>query len=88
MDLTNLSERLYTISEQIGGDTSHGQCLGKCAKQASELENDIENFAKMVEEVNAMETWDADTLADFVQQTNKFVVKFSRNVRIKYEENT
>lgn len=88
MDLSNLSERLYAISEQIGENTLHGQCLDKCAKQASALEKDIEDFANMVEEVNAMETWDADTLADFVQQTNKFVVKFSRNVRIKYEENT
>jgi hypothetical protein len=88
MHLANLSDRLYAISEQIGGDTFHGQCLDNCAKQASSLEKDIEDFAKMVEEVNAMETWNADTLADFVQQTNKYIVKFSRNVHIKYEENT
>jgi len=83
----NLSERLYRLSDSIGGGPTSDE-VEACARQASSLEKDIENFAKMVEEINAMETWDADTLADFVQQTNKYIVKFSRNVNIKYEENT
>ena len=85
--MSNLSERLYNLSESIGGGHTADE-IESCARQASALEKDIENFAKMVEEVNAMENWNADTLADFVQQTNKYIVKFSRNVHIKYEENT
>lgn len=81
MRLANLSERLYSISEQMGGGFN-AECVESCAKQASSLELDIENFSKEVEAFASMEEWTVDTLPEFMQRMNLYVQKFSRNVHL------
>lgn len=90
MSSANISDRLYTLSENIGGGTT-AEAVESIARQASALELDIKNFADEVEVFNSMETWNSDTLADFMQRTNLYVHKFSRSVPSIYgtlEENT
>lgn len=87
MRLADISERLYAISEQMGGGFDAG-CIESCARSASALELDIENFAKEVEEFNSMDNWDADTLPELMRRMNLYVERFSRNVpSIKHTEN-
>lgn len=77
----NLSDRLYALSENIGGGFVSDE-VESCAKQASSLELDIENFSKEVEAFASMEEWTVDTLPEFMQRMNLYVQKFSRNVHL------
>lgn len=85
MRLANLSERLYSISEQMGGGFN-AECVESCARQASSLELDIENFSKEVKDFNEVETWNSENLANFVERVNLYVHKFSRNVHLAGEQ--
>lgn len=78
---SNLSERLYEVSDNLGGGHTADE-IDSCARQASSLELDIENFSKEVEAFNSMESWTVDTLPEFMQRMNLYVQKFSRNVHL------
>ena len=79
MSSSNISERLYALSDNLGGGATAEE-VDSIARQASQLELDIKNFADEVEAFNSMETWTSDTLADFMQRTSLYVHKFSRSV--------
>lgn len=64
------------------GGGFHAESVESCAKQASSLELDIENFSKEVEAFASMESWDVETLPEFMQRMNLYVQKFSRNVHL------
>ncbi len=89
-EVQNLSDRLYDLSDELGGGVM-AEKIESVARQASALELDIENFAKEVEAFNSMESWDVETLPEFMQRMNLYVGKFSRNVSLvvpKDEEGT
>lgn len=81
MSSANISDRLYTLSDNIGGGTT-ADAIESVARQASSLELDIENFSKEVEAFNSMDSWDVETLPEFMQRMNLYVQKFSRNVHL------
>ena len=88
MRLANLSERLDSISKDMD-QGFHANCVKSCADQALMLEEDIKNFANEVEEFNAMDNWDTDTLPELMRRMNLYVERFSRRVpSIKHEEST
>jgi hypothetical protein len=88
MRLANISERLDSISKAME-QGFHANCVKSCADQALMLEEDIKNFANEVEEFNAMDNWDTDTLPELMRRMNLYVERFSRRVpSIKHEEST
>jgi hypothetical protein len=81
-EVQNLSDRLYDLSDELGGGVM-AEKIESVARQASELELDIQNFVNAVEDFNSMDEWRIDTLPDFMNTMQIYVHKFSRNVKIE-----
>jgi hypothetical protein len=88
MRLANISERLYAISKGME-QGFHANSVKATADQAFLLEEDIKNFANEVEDFNSLETWNVDTMPEFMQRMNLYVERFSRRVpSIKVQSET